>query len=119
MLLIPRQNNLVPYYQQASLVLNLSRVDEWVETFGLTIIEAMAFGIPVIVPPVGGPTEIVHGGEEGYLISSYETDKIAKTIMALSKDEKKCIELSKSARKRAEDFREDIFEKKMIELVCE
>ena len=79
----------------------------------------IAFGIPVIVPPIGGSTEIVHGGEEGYLISSYETDKITKTIMALSKDEKKCTELSKAARKRAEDFREDIFEKKMIELICE
>ena len=66
----------------------------------------MAFGIPVIVPPVGGPTEIVHDREEGYLISSYETEKIAKTIMELSEDEEKCMALSIAARKRVDDFRE-------------
>lgn len=117
--LVSRQNNLVPYYQEASLLLNLSRIDEWVETFGLTIIEAMAFGIPVIVPPVGGPAEIVYEGVEGYLISSYETDKIAKTIMDLFKDEEKCMVLSKAARKRVEDFKEDVFEKKIMEVMCE
>ncbi|NOQ32170.1 MAG: glycosyltransferase [Helicobacteraceae bacterium] len=119
MILVARQNDLVPYYQKASLLLNLSRVDEWVETFGLTIIEAMAFGIPVIVPPVGGPVEIVHDGKEGYLISSYETEKIAKVIVELSKDEEKCMGLSKAARKRVEGFREDVFEKKIIEVICE
>ena len=118
MTLVPRQNNLIPYYQQASLVLNLSRIDEWVETFGLTIAEAMAFGVPVIVPPIGGPIEIVHDGQEGYLISSYETEKIAKIIMELSKDEKRCIDLSKAARKRAENFNEVDFEKNILKEIC-
>ena len=77
-ILLSRQVNPIPFYQQSSLLLNLSRVDECVETFGLTIIEAMAFGIPVIVPPVGGPVEIVTEGVEGYLISSYEEEKIAQ-----------------------------------------
>ena len=118
MVIVSRQNNLVPYYQQASILLNLSRVDQWVETFGLTIIEAMAFGIPVIVPPVGGPSEIVHNGVEGYQLSSYETEKIAKLIIELSKDEERCMALSEAARKRVEDFKEDVFEKKMIEVIC-
>ena len=37
------QKDIILYYKQANFLLNLSRVDEWVETFGLTIIEAMAF----------------------------------------------------------------------------
>ncbi|MCK5070247.1 MAG: glycosyltransferase family 4 protein, partial [Desulfocapsa sp.] len=115
--LVARQKDLIPFYEKTSLLLNLSRVDEWVETFGLTIIEAMSFGIPVIVPPVGGPTEIIHDEEEGYLISSYETVKIAKTIMELSKDDEKCIELSKAGRKRVEDFKEDLFEKTIVEVL--
>ncbi len=116
--LISRQKDLVPFYKQTSLLLNLSRVDQWVETFGLTIVEAMAFGIPVIVPPVGGPAEIVHDGREGYLVSSYETEKIAGLIIELSKDEEKCLALSKAARKRAEDFKEAVFEEKIVELIC-
>ncbi|MFT4801427.1 MAG: glycosyltransferase involved in cell wall biosynthesis, partial [Flavobacteriaceae bacterium] len=95
------QKDLHPFYQNASLVLNLSRIDQWVETFGLTIIEAMSYGIPVIVPPVGGPTEIVKEGVEGYLISSYKVDEIAQKIMKLSKDEKEYLRLSKNAKKRS------------------
>ena len=79
------------------MVLNLSKVDECVETFGLTILEAMAFGIPVIVPPIGGPAEIVTDGVEGYVISSYETNDIAKKIKELSMDKAKWTELSINA----------------------
>ena len=65
--LVSRQTNLIPYYQQTSLLLNLSRVDECIETFGLTLIEKRwLFGIPVIAPPEGGPTEIITEGMEGY-----------------------------------------------------
>lgn len=116
--LVAQQKDLVPFYKRASLLLNLSRVDQWVETFGLTIVEAMAFGIPVVVPPVGGPAEIVHDGQEGYLVSSYETEKIARLIMELSQDEKRCLALSQAARRRAEAFKEETFEKKIIEVIC-
>jgi len=117
LILISRQEDLMPFYKHASLVLNLSRVDQWVETFGLTIIEAMAFGIPVIVPPVGGPAEIIYDGEQGYLLSSYETDIISKRIIDLCGNEKKCMTLSRAARQRAEDFREVFFEQSIIEAI--
>lgn len=111
--LVSRQTDLVPFYERTNLLLNLSRPDQWVETFGLTIVEAMAFGIPVIVPPVGGPAEIVHEGVEGYCISSYETEKIAQTIKELAVDEKKCLGFSEAAKERAQDFGEKVFERKV------
>ena len=116
---VSRQKNVFPFYENASLVLNLSRVDEWVETFGLTILEAMAFGIPVIVPPVGGPTEIVKEGKEGFLISSYDMKKIAEKIEELSKNQSLCQELSNNARKRVLDFNEGIFFKKIHGILFE
>ncbi|MGB1305797.1 glycosyltransferase, partial [Pseudoalteromonas marina] len=115
--LVPRQKNVIPFYQQANLVLNLSRVDEWVETFGLTIIEAMSFGIPVIVPPVGGPTEIVANNKEGYLIASYNIIEIADKIRMLSNNESKCMALSKSARERALFFNEANFNKTILNIL--
>ena len=99
--------------------MNLSRVDKAIETFGLTIIEAMAFGIPVIAPPVGGPTEIVYDGEQGYLLSSHEIGLISKRIIELYGSEEKCMALSKAARQRAKYFREALFEQRIIEAVCE
>ena len=63
--ILATQKDLHQHYKNAGLVLNLSRVNQCIETFGLTIIEAMAYGIPVIVPPVGGPSEIVEDDVEG------------------------------------------------------
>lgn len=117
--IVSRQTNLKPYYQNTSLLLNLSRVDEWVETFGLTIIEAMSFGIPVIVPPVGGPTEFVTEGIEGFLISSYEVDKISFKIIELSRDQQKCLDLSKHAKQRTKDFMPNVFEKNIVSVISE
>jgi L-malate glycosyltransferase len=117
MKIISRQKTIIPFYKNASLVLNLSRVDEWIETFGLTILEAMAFGIPVIVPPIGGPVEIVTNGLEGYLISSYKVKSIAKKIIELSRNEQKCMELSKNARLRSLDFNEEAFKKQILKVL--
>ena len=115
--IISRQKNVLPFYEDASLVMNLSRIDEWIETFGLTILEAISLGIPVIVPPVGGPTEIVRDGVEGYQISSYDIDTIIKTIINLADDEKKCLELSEHGKKRAEFFNEKEFEKSILKAI--
>ena len=119
LILVSRQKDLMPFYKYTSLVLNLSRVDQWVETFGLTIIEAMAFGIPVIAPPVGGPAEIVYDGKQGYLLSSYETGLISKRIIELYNNKETCMALSKAARQRVKYFREALFEQRIIEAVCE
>ena len=114
-----RQTDLSTFYLQADLVLNLSRTNEWIETFGLTIIEAMAYGIPVIVPPVGGPVEIVCHGIEGYCISSYETNSISQKIKELSENELLCNELSRNAKKRSKDFSEENFGSRILNALDE
>ena len=115
--ILSSQSDVIPFYNKASLVLNLSRVDAWVETFGLTILEAMAFGIPVIVPNVGGPSEIVTDGVEGYLMNSKNTNSIAKKIQVLSKDKAKWTELSKNALLRSKYFNQATFEKEIIKVL--
>ena len=115
--ILSSKSDVIPFYNKASLVLNLSHVDAWIETFGLTILEAMAFGIPVIVPPVGGPAEIVTDGVEGYLISSYKTSSIAEKIKTLSLDKAEWSRISKNALIRSKDFNEKVFNKKLIEVL--
>ncbi len=109
-----KKNNLDPFYSDASVVINLSRVDEWIETFGLTLLEAMAYGVPVIAPPVGGPAEIVDDGVDGFLISSYEVKLISTKLIEMFKNEELCIQLSVCARSKASQFKPKDFGKNII-----
>ena len=115
--IFPRQSNVSKFYTDASLLLNLSRPDECVETFGLTILEGMAYGLPVIVPPIGGPAEIVTDGQEGFLISCYETGKISAVIEKLSSDPDLHWRLACNAQARAKDFNLANFEEKIAEII--
>ena len=72
----PRQEDVVPFYNKASLVLNLSDRHRFIETFGLTALEAMTAGLPVIVPTVGGIAEMVEDGKNGYRIDVQNKEKI-------------------------------------------
>lgn len=76
----PTQTDTHPFYRWADVVVNLSRKDEWVETFGLTVLEGMAYGLPAIVPVVGGITELVDEGANGYHIDSKEVNSISKAL---------------------------------------
>lgn len=57
------------YYQQADIVVNLTNPLLCVETFGMTLLEAMSYGIPIIAPNYGGPRELISNGENGFLIN--------------------------------------------------
>lgn len=100
----PKVNNPARFYGFADLVVNLSRVDLCIETFGLTITEAFSFGVPVIAPPVGGPAEIVSDGEDGYLIDSRNLTDLAECVGRLASDPALCLRLSSAAREKAEKY---------------
>ena len=76
----PRQEDVTPFYNHASLVLNLTNRKYAIETFGLTALEAMTAGLPVIVPTVGGIAEMVTDGENGFRIDVQDIEKIEECI---------------------------------------
>lgn len=80
----PVQKNVHPFYQRASLLLNLSHPDKWIETFGMTVLEGMYYKLPVIVPPVGGIAELVDDGSNGYLADCRNLPTIIEYIRLLS-----------------------------------
>ncbi len=85
--LYPKQNNVHPFYQKADLVLNLTRVDLANETFGLTVIEAMAYGLPVIVPPIGGISELVQDGVNGFKVDSRNIAELSEKLNRICEPE--------------------------------
>lgn len=73
--------NVAQYYQKADIVINLTNPLLCVETFGMTLLEAMSYGIPIVAPNFGGPRELIHDGENGFLINDIEDiDLISKRI---------------------------------------
>ena len=117
LVLFPKQNDVHWFYQRAHLVLNLSDPTAWVETFGMTILEGMTYGIPVIAPEVGGPIELVKNGVNGYTINSNKIDKIVSVISDISSQNKKYKSLSKQALLTAERFQEAYFHQQINRLV--
>jgi glycosyltransferase involved in cell wall biosynthesis len=77
------QTDLHPFFQKSDLLLNLSNPDLWIETFGLTILEAMEYGIPSIVPFIGGPTELIIDGYNGFQVDPRDVNSVKNKIEIL------------------------------------
>lgn len=84
---LPAVSNIQPYLQKSDLLLSLTNAKYSIETFGMTILEAMPYGIPAIVPNVGGPIEIVEHGFNGYCIDTSNPDLITEYILLALKVE--------------------------------
>lgn len=59
------------------------------ETFGLTLLESMMSGTPVICSAVGGMKEIVQDSINGFIIDEISAGTIADTIIRASKNSKR------------------------------
>lgn len=71
---------------EMDVLLSLTKREGWIETFGLTLIEAMAFGKPVIAPGIGAPTEFVENGSNGYLVNEANLDHVAFLLRHMQSD---------------------------------
>jgi N-acetyl-alpha-D-glucosaminyl L-malate synthase BshA len=80
------------------------------ESFGLSALEAMSCGIPVISSSVGGIPEVNVHGETGYIAELGDVERMAKYAVDLLTNPVKYADFSEASRRRAvEQFRtEDI-----------
>lgn len=79
------------------------------ESFGLSALEAMSCGVPVISSSVGGLPELVRHNETGYIAEIGDIDRMAKYTIDLLTNDRKYAEFSKNAQKRAYiKFRKEI-----------
>jgi glycosyltransferase involved in cell wall biosynthesis len=75
------------------------------EGISLTILEAMAAGLPVIATRVGGNPEVVVDGETGVLIPSKATGSLSRALGRLIRNRDKCRQMGEAGRRRVEhDF---------------
>lgn len=83
------------------------------ETFGLTALEAMHLGIPVIVTNIGGQAEVVPDGVAGIHVRPGNQEDIAKAIDLLITEEGLYQQLSRGAVLTAENFSREVFNDKI------
>lgn len=71
------------------------------ETFGYTILEAMACGVPVVATNVGAIPELVEDGATGLLVPPRDANALADAISDLLADEPRRLKMGERARQKA------------------
>jgi glycosyltransferase involved in cell wall biosynthesis len=67
------------------------------DAFGLVVTEALACGLPVIVTPNTGASEIIQDGQEGFVVPICRADAIAERLQMLHRDREMLVEMSRQA----------------------
>ncbi len=96
---------------EVDVVLSISNFHE---SFGRTVLEAMAAARPVLVYDCGAPPEIVEDGVSGYVVPTGDTAAIAAYLDGFAADRGKAVAMGQAAAQRAvEVFGEEAYGEQM------
>jgi len=70
------------------------------DTYGNSVLEAQASGLPCIVTDKGGPQEIIVPGESGLIVKGRDADALAEAILTLLKNDELRTSMGRKARQR-------------------
>ena len=88
-------NEIVSFYQNC----NIFCLPSLHEPFGISTLQAMSCGKPVITTNVGGPPHFVENGKSGYLVPPANSDLLATALIDLLSDKDKRGEMGEYNRK--------------------
>jgi glycosyltransferase involved in cell wall biosynthesis len=76
----------------------------WPEAMSYSVIQAMAYGKPVVAYDVGANSEAILNGQNGLLATWGNIEQLTSHVRTLLLDERLAIEMGRNARKRAEEM---------------
>jgi glycosyltransferase involved in cell wall biosynthesis len=107
------QDDLLGEYAKAAVVCTFS----WVETFSLTVAQGMAAGKPAISSDSGGPSDLITGGETGFLVAPGDEKAFAEKSILLLEDGGLRSRMGAAGREVAEQrFRKEVVAAQTVEV---
>lgn len=76
---------------------DLLALPSYAETFGMSLVEAMGIGLPVVAARSGGVPFVVRDGEDGYLIDAGNVQALTQKLQCLVDDEKLRVQMGRAA----------------------
>ena len=70
------------------------------EGFPMSVLEAMAHGLPVVAPREGGLKEIIDDGEVGFLVDGREPNRFAMKCLEIYKDRNLRLKMGRASREK-------------------
>ena len=89
-------DELAAWYRQASIFV----MPSFYETFGISVIEAMVFSLPVVATTAGGLPEVVEEGITGILVRPGDHQALSEAIIQLLNDTKLCQHMGTTGKQR-------------------
>jgi glycosyltransferase involved in cell wall biosynthesis len=77
-------------------------LSSWLEGISLTLLEAMARGLPVVATDVGGNPEVVDDGRTGFLVPARDPSALAEALLNLWRDPALGRQFGRAGREEAE-----------------
>jgi glycosyltransferase involved in cell wall biosynthesis len=74
----------------------------------ISMLEAMAAGLPVVSTPVGGIPDVVEDGVEGYIVKAGDVEALADRLARLIKDPEQCRRMGQLAQDKVRPFNWDV-----------
>ena len=75
------------------------------EPLGISALEAMAAGLPVVASDVGGLREVVRQGETGWLVPQGDSERLEERLTKLLHNHEQCATMGSNGRRAAEAHR--------------
>lgn len=88
--------------QQQLALASLYALPSYHEGLPMSVLEAMAAGLPVLATPVGGIAEAVADGVEGFLVAPGDVEALAARLAQLLQDEALARRMGAAARRKVE-----------------
>jgi glycosyltransferase involved in cell wall biosynthesis len=73
------------------------------EPFGQPVVEALLRGVPAVVPPDGGPAEVVRDGVDGIVVDPTDAPALAAALVQLARDPARRAAMGAAGRDRAQE----------------